>query len=79
MLANLSPTELSTQESLCSLRFASQVNKCELGKAKRSLEEVQDDDGASVGGSVRSSRKKAGAKKVSSKPGKGRAPAPRRR
>merc|ERR1711862_169591 len=44
MLVNLSPTELSTQESLCSLRFASQVNKCELGKAKRSLEEVEDED-----------------------------------
>merc|ERR1712038_795837 len=46
MLVNLSPTELSTQESLCSLRFASQVNKCELGKAKRSLEEVEDEDGS---------------------------------
>jgi len=75
MLANLSPTEMSTQESLCSLRFASQVNKCELGKAKRSLEEVKDDDGSSVGGSVRSSRTKPKKKA----PAKGRAPAPRRR
>jgi kinesin family protein C1 len=44
MMVNLSPTELSTQESLCSLRFAANVNKCELGKAKRSLEEIDDDD-----------------------------------
>merc|ERR1711878_121012 len=48
MLVNLSPTEKSTQESLCSLRFAAQVNKCELGKAKRSLEEVEDEDSGSV-------------------------------
>jgi len=48
MLVNLSPTEKSTQESLCSLRFAAQVNKCELGKAKRSLEEVDEEDAASI-------------------------------
>merc|ERR1719330_746260 len=62
MLVNLSPTELSTQESLCSLRFASQVNKCELGKAKRSLEEVDDEDAQSMSSmmSGTSSRKKAG-------------------
>merc|ERR1711878_176104 len=52
MLSNLSPTELSTQESLCSLRFASQVNKCELGKAKRSLEEVDEEDAASISSSM---------------------------
>jgi len=44
MVVNLSPTEMSAQESLCSLRFASQVNKCELGKPKRSIEEVTDSD-----------------------------------
>ena len=37
MMVNLSPTNLSYQESLCSLRFASQVNQCELGKAKRQM------------------------------------------
>merc|ERR1711937_141588 len=61
MLSNLSPTELSTQESLCSLRFASQVNKCELGKAKRSLEEVDEEDAASISSSMSgTSRKKPG-------------------
>merc|ERR1712038_1104490 len=48
MLVNLSPTEASVQETLCSLRFASQVNKCELGKARRSLEEVDEEDAASI-------------------------------
>jgi len=43
MLVNLSPTELSVQESLCSLRFARHVNKCELGKAKRNMEEYRED------------------------------------
>ena len=37
-MANLSPTSESFFESLCSLRFASQVNQCELGKPKRQLE-----------------------------------------
>jgi len=43
MMVNLSPTELSAQESLCSLRFAAQVNKCELGKAKRCVEYCDED------------------------------------
>merc|ERR1712160_231964 len=68
MLSNLSPTELSAQESLCSLRFAAQVNKCELGKAKRSLEEVDEEDAASISSTMSgTSRKKPG--KAGAKPG----------
>jgi len=42
MLANLSPTEESLSESLCTLRFASNVNKCELGKATCSMKGMKD-------------------------------------
>eukprot|EP01039_Chlorochromonas_danica_P002592 gene2592-2835_t len=37
MFVNISPTSLSTQETLCSLRFANQVSQVELGKAQRTL------------------------------------------
>ena len=43
MVVNLSPTEKSSPESLCSLRFASHVNKCELGKARKQIEDVSDE------------------------------------
>ena len=40
LFVNLSPTAASANESLCSLRFAKQVNQVELGKASRSVETV---------------------------------------
>jgi kinesin family protein C1 len=78
MLVNMSPTEQSTPETLCSLRFAAQVNKCELGKAKRSLEEVDDEDAASIssnmsGNASRNSSKRGGSIKSSIKSPPGRA------
>jgi len=40
MMVNLSPTDESYFESLCSLRFASTVNKCELGKPKKAVKDT---------------------------------------
>lgn len=40
MIVNLSPTEESYHESLCSLRLAKQVNQCELGKPKKQVKET---------------------------------------
>ena len=38
MFVNLSPTNLSSNESLCSLRFAQRVNQVELGKATKHIQ-----------------------------------------
>jgi hypothetical protein len=37
MFVNVSPTNASTQETICSLRFATQVSQVELGKAQRNI------------------------------------------
>ena len=37
MIANCSPVEASAHESLCTLRFASMVSSCELGKATKHI------------------------------------------
>ncbi|GLD93426.1 hypothetical protein PINS_up002018 [Pythium insidiosum] len=42
MMVNVSPTAESAGETLCSLRFAQQVNKCELGKPKRQIKSKKD-------------------------------------
>ena len=39
-MVNLSPTEESYSESYCSLKFAAQVNQCELGKPKRQIKDI---------------------------------------
>ena len=38
-MVNLSPTDESYGESLCSLRLAERVNQCELGKPKRQIKD----------------------------------------
>eukprot|EP00750_Incisomonas_marina_P015819 INCI18678.1.p1 GENE.INCI18678.1~~INCI18678.1.p1 ORF type:complete len:1065 (-),score=275.99 INCI18678.1:90-3122(-) len=41
MLVNVSPTMLSQHETTCSLRFAAQVNQCELGKATAQVSDLK--------------------------------------
>eukprot|EP00927_Polykrikos_kofoidii_P082806 TRINITY_DN8327_c0_g1_i1.p1 TRINITY_DN8327_c0_g1~~TRINITY_DN8327_c0_g1_i1.p1 ORF type:complete len:1298 (-),score=288.08 TRINITY_DN8327_c0_g1_i1:539-4432(-) len=46
MLVNVCPEESNAHETLCSLRFASQVNQCNTGgKAKRSVRTISDTSG----------------------------------
>lgn len=45
MLVNLSPTPASASESLCSLRFASQVAQVELGQAKKKVTALEGEGG----------------------------------
>ncbi len=59
MLVNLSPTEQSYFESLCALRFASQVNKCELGQARKNVQVAQDSGSSTGPGSTTSSVSRA--------------------
>lgn len=40
MFVNISPTHASSQETLCSLRFANQVSQVELGKATRNVQTI---------------------------------------
>lgn len=47
-MVNLSPTEESYFESVCSLRFASQVNQCELGKPKRQMKDAAKETGEQI-------------------------------
>lgn len=53
MLVNLSPTDDSHAESICSLRFAAQVNQCELGRPKRHVSDLKDEGSVSSTASSR--------------------------
>jgi kinesin family protein C1 len=67
MFVNLSPTAESRSETVCSLRFAAAVNKCELGKAKKGVESVVGRDeakGGKVGGTSSRGRQAEGVESV---------------
>jgi len=55
MIVNCAPTAASYQETLCSLRFASKVNKCELGRPKKHLRQHRRSivDSSKVGGNAK--------------------------
>jgi kinesin family protein C1 len=56
MFVNTSPTEASTNETLCSLRFATLVSQVELGKAKKQTTKRLVTHGATSAGSQPSKR-----------------------
>lgn len=55
MMVNLSPTYLSLDESLCSLRFAQNVSQCELGAPSRQIKSRLSTGGPATPGSSTSS------------------------
>ena len=51
MIVSVSPTVLSHGETLGTLRFAKQVNQCELGRPQRTISSMpEDEDGEGGGG-----------------------------
>ncbi len=59
MIVNVSPTQASTGETICSLRFADQVSQVELGKAQKQMYTTmvaKEDKGGSTSASSGSSR-----------------------
>jgi len=67
MFVNLSPTNESYFESLCSLRFANAVNKVELGRAQRNIAE----EPTEAAGGTDAPKKEKGAKNKSVSPAPG--------
>mmetsp|Transcript_17044 Transcript_17044/g.22619 ORF Transcript_17044/g.22619 Transcript_17044/m.22619 type:complete len:325 (-) Transcript_17044:290-1264(-) len=76
MVVNLSPTDASSFESLSALRFASMVNKCELGKATRSIKDYKDDEPADSLAAPKKSRSSEPSR--TTKTSKSRSPVPSR-
>lgn len=74
MFVNVSPTEASYFETLCSLRFAAAVNKVELGKAQRNVQEVPTEKESGRDRSTTPTREKS-SKSKSPAPSKGRSKA----
>lgn len=67
MIINLSPVEESYFETLCTLRFGSQVNQCELGKPKRMLGQPVNSNSSTVNATGTSKQCSNPKRKVSEK------------